>query len=150
MNAGFPQRGMNDAGQFEPVRGVFHYLSGGMMVMVPLWNRNQGEIAAAEAQRVAATARLEAAQLSAQAEVASAKTHAAEARKAADVIAAGVGLARKNLDVLRQMYELGRSTLPDVLAEQRRYLEMENAYTAVLREAFEARTSLALAQGELP
>ena len=31
----------------EPVRGVFHYLSGGATITVPLLNRNQGSVAAA-------------------------------------------------------------------------------------------------------
>jgi outer membrane protein TolC len=64
-------------------------------------------------------------------------------------MADGVILARRNLDVVRQTYELGRGTLSDVLAEQRRYLEFETEYTSALREAFEARTSLEFARGEL-
>jgi outer membrane protein TolC len=56
-------------------------------------------------------------------------------------------LARENLQVIRQSHELGRVTLLDVLAEQRRYLDTERAYTAALREAFEARTALNRAAG---
>lgn len=47
MDAGFPQRGFNDQGNLERVRGLFHYLAAGAMVSVPLRNRNQGEIATA-------------------------------------------------------------------------------------------------------
>jgi outer membrane protein TolC len=61
----------------------------------------------------------------------------------------GVVLARRNLDVMRQTYELGRATLPDVLTEQRRYLDVEREYTSALRDAFEARISLEFARGEL-
>ena len=42
-------------------------------------------------------------------------------------------LARQNLAVVGQSYELGRVTVFDVLAEQRRYLEVERAYTDALR-----------------
>jgi outer membrane protein TolC len=59
-----------------------------------------------------------------------------------------VVLARQNFEVVRQTYELGRGTLSDVLAEQRRYLEFENEYTSSLREAFDARTSLEFARGD--
>ena len=148
MDSGFPQRGLNDAGHPEPIRGVFHYAAGGMMVTIPLGNRNQGEIAVAEARRAAESARLEAVQLAADNEVAAAQAYALQARDAAAAIAEGTLLAQKNLAVVREMYELGRSTLADVLAEQRRYLEMEMAYTTALREAFEARTALAFARGE--
>jgi hypothetical protein len=39
--------------------------------------------------------------------------------------------------------------LLDVLTEQRRYLDVERAYTDVLREAYEARQSLRAAMGEV-
>jgi outer membrane protein TolC len=56
-------------------------------------------------------------------------------------------LASRNLDVVRESYELGRATLGDVLDETRRYLEFESAYTAALVEAFDARVALTLAMG---
>ena len=149
MDAGFSQRGFGGGGELERVRGLFHYASAGAVVMVPLWNRNQGAVAAARAESTAAAARLEAAQLSAQAEVAAATARVAQSTQALGAMADGVILARRNLDVVRQTYELGRGTLADVLAEQRRYLEFENEYTSALREAFEARTSLEFARGEL-
>ena len=55
----------------------------------------------------------------------------------------------RNLDVVRETYELGRSTLTDVLAEQRRYLEIEMGYTDALRAAFDARTALKQARGDV-
>jgi cobalt-zinc-cadmium efflux system outer membrane protein len=149
MDAGFPQRGFGAGGELERVRGVFHYASGGAMVMVPLWNRNQGEVAAARAENTAAAARLEAAQLTARMELAAATARVEHTKEAVRVMAEGVILARRNLDVVRQTYELGRGTLSDLLAEQKRYLEFENEYTSALRDAFEARTSLEFARGDL-
>ena len=57
-------------------------------------------------------------------------------------------LARQNLTVVGQSYELGRMTVFDVLAERRRYLDVERAYTEALRAAYEARTALSRARGE--
>jgi outer membrane protein TolC len=57
-------------------------------------------------------------------------------------------LARQNLNVVQQTFDLGRATVFDVLAEQRRYLEVEQAYTTALREAWEARAVLKRALGE--
>ena len=117
--------------------------------MLPLWNRNQGAIAAARAEQTAASARLEAALLAAQAEAAAAAAQAAQTFQALGIMADGVVLARRNVEVVRQTYELGRATLPEVLTEQRRYLEFENEYTWALRDAFEARVALEFARGEL-
>lgn len=147
MDAGFPQRGFGPDGALERVRGLFHYASAGAMVTVPLWNRNQGAIAAARAGHAAASARFEAAQIAAQTEVAAASARAAYAKQALGAIAEGVILAQKNLDVVRQTYALGRGSLTDVLLEQRQYLDVEIAYTAALQAAFEARISLEFARG---
>jgi cobalt-zinc-cadmium efflux system outer membrane protein len=149
MDAGFPQQGFGTTGDLERVRGVFHYVSGGAMVIVPLWNRNQGRVEAARAERVAAAARLEAVQLTAEAERAAALAQVTHTGAALDMVAGSLRLARQNLDVVRQTYELGRGTLREVLIEQRRYLESEREYTAALQRAFEARASMQFAQGDM-
>jgi cobalt-zinc-cadmium efflux system outer membrane protein len=148
-DAGFPQRGFGPTGDLERVRGVFHYWSAGAMVTLPVLNRNQGATAAAQAERLAAVAEADGARLNAESEVAAARVRDVSARRALDTYTAeAVGLARQNLDVVRQTYELGRGTLLDVLNEQRRYLDLERAYTDVLREAFDARQTLKEARGE--
>jgi outer membrane protein TolC len=58
-------------------------------------------------------------------------------------------LARQNLTVVAQTYELGRATVFDVLTEQRRYLEVERAFTNALWEAYQARQALRRALGEV-
>jgi cobalt-zinc-cadmium efflux system outer membrane protein len=149
MDAGFAQRAFTGQGTLERVRGQFHYLSAGAMVRVPLTNRNQGEIAAAQAERTAATARLDAAQLSAQSEIAAATAVDARARQALGLLESSVRLSRQNLEVMRQTYELGRSTVSEVLTERRRHLDVERAYTEALRAAYEARTARGRARGDL-
>ena len=124
-------------------------LAGGAMVMVPLFNRNQGETAAARAGRTRAVAEGEAVRLAAVAQVAAARAQDEHARQALAIFGDGaVRLARQNLEVVAQSYELGRRTVFDVLAEQRRYLEIERAHVEALRAAFEARTALELAMGD--
>ena len=149
MDAGFPQQGFGSTGQIERVRGQFNYVAGGAMIALPLFNRNQGQVAAAQAERSGAEARSAAAELAARAEVAAAQARDAQAQRAVALYGSGVRtLARQNLDVVRQTFELGRATVYDVLTEQRRYLDMEQAYTAALREAWEARAELRRALGE--
>jgi len=148
MDAGFPQRGFTEAGGLERVRGFFHYVAGGAMVTMPLRNRNQGEVLAAQAQRAGAGAQLDATRLSAQTEIAAARARDDHALRAVAVYGSETRtLAKRNLDVVAQTYELGRMTLFEVLAEQRRYLDFERAYTNVLREAYDARQSLRRALG---
>jgi len=150
MDAGFPQQGFSSTGALEPIRSVFHYVSVGATVTLPVLSRNQGTVAAAEAERTGAAARVEAARLSAQSEIAAARSRDTNARRALDAYSHdAVGLAKQNLDVVRQTYELGRGTLLDVLNEQRRYLDVERAYTDVLREAYEAREMLKTALGDV-
>jgi len=148
MDAGFPQFGIGATGNLERVRSVFHYVSGGAMLTIPLFNRNQGDVAAARAEQARATAAHEAARLSAQSEAASARALDRRAHEAAQLFSAEArDLARKNLEVVSQSYALGRVTVFDVLAEQRRFLEIELAYSDALRAAFDARTALLEAQG---
>ena len=150
MDAGFMQRGFGPDGHIERVRGVFNYVTGGAMIMVPLFNRNQGAIAAARAARAGAEARRDAALLQARTEAAAAATDEASARDVAAQYRDGIRpAARRNLDVVSETFALGRATVFEVLNEQRRYLEVERAYTEALRLVFEARTRLQLAAGDM-
>ena len=147
MDAGFPQRGFTPDAGLERIRGVFHYVSAGAMITVPVLNRNQGEVAAARAEHAGAESAYEAARLAADAELAAARARDERARQAVGAYTGAQTLARQNLTVVGQSYELGRVTVFDVLAEQRRYLDVERAYTDALRVAYEARTALNRALG---
>jgi outer membrane protein, heavy metal efflux system len=149
MDSMFPQLGLSATGKPEPVHGLFHYVTGGATVTLPVFNRNQGEVAVARAERAGAVAAHEAARLSADTEIAAARAGDRRAQEAVRVYSGEVRtLARRNLDVVRQSYELGRTTIFEVLAEQKRFLEQERAYTETLRLAYEARTALKRAAGE--
>jgi cobalt-zinc-cadmium efflux system outer membrane protein len=149
MDAGFPQRGFAPDGGLERVRGQFNYWSAGAMVTVPVLNRNQGDGAVARAERAGAAAAFDAARLAAEAELASARARDERAREAVKIFGAGArALARQNLTVVGQSYELGRVTVFEALAERRRYLDVERAYTEALRAAYEAQTALNRALGE--
>lgn len=148
MDAGFPQTGFAPGGALERVRGRFNYVAAGAMVMVPLFNRNQGAVAAAHAERLGAEAARDAAVLQARADLAAARIeHISATASVAQYRDRIRPMARRNLEVVAETFTLGRATVFDVLAEQRRYLEIERAYTDALRSAFEARTRLLLAGG---
>jgi outer membrane protein TolC len=149
MDSGFPQRGFAPNGGLERVRGQFNYWSAGARVTIPILNRNQGNVAVARAEQTGAAAAYDAARLAAEAEVASTRARDERAREAVKIYGGGAqALARQNLAVVGQSYELGRVTVFEVLAERRRYLDVERAYTEALRAAYEARTALKRALGE--
>lgn len=149
MEAGFPQSGFGPSGGIERVRGVFHRIDFGVSWQLPLRNRNQGEIAAIQSERMAAQEEGLHVRLAAAVELASAEVREAKGIEALSIYRREVlEQARENLDVLRESYELGRSALLDVIAEERRYLEVEKGYTEVLLEVYQARVDSRRAQGE--
>jgi cobalt-zinc-cadmium efflux system outer membrane protein len=150
MDAGFPQNAFGPHGGLERVRGVFKYVAGGAMVMIPVFNRNQGAVAAARAERAGAEAEREATLLQARSDVTAARIEDTAAHDAASQYRDGAQrLAQQNVTVVAETFQLGRATVFDVLSEQRRYLDVEKSFTDALRSAFEARTRLLLALGEV-
>src|SRR5438128_327031 len=145
---GFGLNGLTNSGQTRPIQDVFHYFGGGVTIMLPVRNRNQGNIAAAEAGALAAERRLQFAQLTVQQEVETAFTQHEAARRSLEIYERGVrDVARRNLTVVRQSYELGRGSLLDVIAEQRRFIEIENGYTDALKQVYEAAVEIERAVG---
>jgi cobalt-zinc-cadmium efflux system outer membrane protein len=143
MNFGFPQRGFNSNGQLVPIEGRFHSVVVGVTLDLPVRNRNQGAIAAAVSERAAATQRREFAELTVRREVASAYALYQSAARAAEIYRVGVqGQANANLEVVRQTYELGSKSLLDVIAEQRRFIEVQTGYIDALVDTYQARVEI--------
>jgi cobalt-zinc-cadmium efflux system outer membrane protein len=118
-------------------------------ITLPVRNRNQGNIAAATAESEAATRRQEFALLTVRQEVAAAFTQWDAARRSLDIYERGVrDVARRNLDVVRRSHELGRVGLLDVIAEQRRYIEIEHGYTEALRQVYDAAVEIRRVVGD--
>lgn len=150
MSMGFAQLGVASSGGAVPIRGTFHMLGGGVTLNWPLRNRNQGEIAALDAERRAAQTLEQRARLSVAADIDAARVRLTRAREALEIFRTGVREpARRALEVLREAYQLGRMPLLDVLAEQRRVLEIEHEYTQALENVVRARVALERALGVL-
>lgn len=143
MNSSFPVRGINDTGQLQPVQDVFHFLTFGVTLQLPVRNKNQGAIEAAVAFAEAARLRREFAELTVRREVAAAFARYERAQRAMEIFRVGVrDQASANLSVIWQTYELGSKTLLDYLAEQQRYLEVETALIAATLETYLARVEV--------
>lgn len=146
---GYDLQGLTARGNTQPIHDVFHYVGAGFTLTLPVRHQNQGNVAAALAETRAAERRLEALTLQVRQEVSAAFTTYHASQRALAIYAQGVrDLARQNLDVVRQSYSLGRASLLDVIAEQRRYIESETGYTDALQQVYNARVELARALGE--
>lgn len=145
---GYNLRGLTDSGSTRQIQDVFHYFGAGVTITLPVRNRNEGNVAAATAEAMAAERRREFSELIARQEVAAALAQYEAARRTVDLYDRSVrSVARANVDVVRQSYGLGRATLLDVIAEQRRYIEVENGYTDALRQAWDASVDVERAIG---
>ena len=152
MDSSFDQKGLNDAGQPRPIQGVFHSIGAGVSISLPVRNRNEGAIQTAVAQMEEARRRREYMELVVTREVLTAFLVEAKAKESLDIYSGGVrDQARQNLDVIRKTYELGSMQLLDVIAEQRRFIDVETGYTEVLNRSYQAsvrvRTAAALGVG---
>lgn len=146
MNSSFPVFGVNEHGGLQPVQDVFHFLKFGVSIDLPVRNKNQGAIEAALADWEAANSRREFAELTVRREVAAAYAQYERATRAMEIFRVGVREpARANLDVVRQTYELGSKTMLDYIAEQRRFIELENDFIEAQLAAYNARVEIARA-----
>jgi outer membrane protein, heavy metal efflux system len=145
---GYGLNGLTLNGELRPITDIFHYVGGGVTVMLPLRNRNQGNIAAAFAEARAAERRQDFAMLTVRQEVAAAFTQQEAAQRALETYAQGVReLARQNLEVIRKAYALGRTSVLDVITGQRRYIDIEMGYTEALKQVYDAVVDIERAVG---
>ncbi len=141
---GFSQPG----GHLVPLGDKDNLITGGISILLPLANRNQGNIEAAIARQRAARLERESLERIVRQEVLAASSRLAAARQALQLFNAGViGQSQENLRVVRGAYDLGELRLLDVINEQRRLIETQRAYTELLRDAFVATVELERAIG---
>ncbi|HYE94085.1 MAG TPA: TolC family protein [Terriglobales bacterium] len=145
---GYDLRGLTPSGATRPIQDVFHYVGAGVTITLPVRNANQGNIAAARAEQQASERRRALAELTVRHEVAAAWAQAEGARQSLALYERGVrDVAGRNVDIVRQAYQLGRGSLLDVIAEQRRFIEVETGYTEALRQVWDAATDAERAVG---
>jgi cobalt-zinc-cadmium efflux system outer membrane protein len=144
MRSGFNVNGIDKAGRLAPIEDTSHSVTFGVSVTLPVRDRNTGAIEAAAFELDAAKKRREFLELTVRREVAAAYVSFEAAARASEIYRVGVrGQAEQNLSVIRKTYELGSKTLLDYIAEQRRYIELENDYIDSILETYLARVRVA-------
>lgn len=104
---------------------------------------NQGSIEAAVFEREAARRRIEFGEITVRRKISSAYARYNRAVRALTIFQNGVrDQASANLQVVWQTYELGKRTLSDYIAEERRFLEIENELIDALLETYQAKVEV--------
>ncbi len=144
MKSGFPLMGTDmDTGALLPIQSRMNFFTFGVRLNLPVRNRNQGMIAAAELERQAAKNRLEFGELTVKREVAAAYARYNRAFRAMEIYRVGVrDRAAQNAEVVRQTYEIGSKTLLDYIAEHHRYIATENGFIDAQLEAYLAMVEI--------
>jgi outer membrane protein, heavy metal efflux system len=121
-----------------------------LSVPLPLWNRNQGELAGARARRAAREAERESREREVAAERVSAREGYEAARAAEAALSAALPGIERNLSLVQRAYEAGQLSLDALLlARDRAYAARGEAIDAAAALA-RARAALLRAVGRLP
>lgn len=143
MNSSFPLTGFDDHGVLRPIQDVFHFFTFGVEINLPVRNRNQGAVEAAIFEQDAAKRRAEFGELTIRREVAAAFARYNRAARSLSIFQNGVrDQADANLKVIWQTYELGARSLLEYIAEQRRFLDIENELIDAEFETFAANVEV--------
>lgn len=144
MKSGFPLMGIEmETGALLPIEQRMNFFTFGVRLNLPVRNRNQGMVAAAELERQAAVNRREFGELTVKREVAAAFARYNRAFRAMEIYRVGVrDRAAQNAEVVRQTYEIGSKTLLDYIAEHHRYMAVENGFIDAQLEAYLAMVEI--------
>jgi cobalt-zinc-cadmium efflux system outer membrane protein len=123
-------------------------LTFGVNVGLPVFNRNQGAKAEASVAIRQAQQRREYLDQVIRYEVAGAYARFSATDEAILTIQQGViSRAMQNVNTMRAAYQLGQFTITELLAEQRRLLDVERDYTEALAERYRAMVQIQIALG---
>jgi len=146
--------------QYSSIRGTFDEtpvglitdrdsaLSFGVSITLPIFNRNQGTKAEARASITQAQKQREFLESTVRAEVASAYYRCEVARTALQTYERGViERSTQNVRTVRAAYETGAFRVSELLAEQRRLIDMQREMTEAMVERYRALSDLQAAMG---
>jgi cobalt-zinc-cadmium efflux system outer membrane protein len=131
-----------------PLADKSNELTFGVSVDIPIFNRNQGEIASATGERLQATRTREFLESTIKRDVAVAyRKYRAAAESLVLYSTQILPRSEANLQTVRAAYGLGEFSVFEVVTEQRRLTENVTGYNQVLRDYYNALTELETALG---
>jgi cobalt-zinc-cadmium efflux system outer membrane protein len=124
------------------------FLSFGVSVQLPFFNRNQGAIQEAAGRLAQARHTREFVELVVKRDVAIAMSRYQSARESVELFQKEIlPRGRENLQIIRAAYTLGDQPIFEVIAEQRRFIESQNQYVEALKEYYQSQVELERAIG---
>jgi cobalt-zinc-cadmium efflux system outer membrane protein len=133
-----------------PVAQTDNVLRFGVSVDIPIFNRNQGEIAAATGERLQVERQRDFLEATVRRDVALAyKRYRAAAETLVIYATQIIPNAEQNLRMVRAAYTLGEFSIFDVLSEQKRLIESETGYNEALASYYGALAELERALGTM-
>ena len=142
------QFGLTTSGLPTQLRDRDDVLTFGVQIPIGTRKRNQGNVEAASARAAAARLRREYLDARVNAEVATAHRRLIAVQSRLAILDLRViGQAEKNLNVIRQAYQLGQYRLLDVLAEQRRVVDLQLGFIDAQAELAKSIAELERAVG---
>lgn len=131
-----------------PVGQTDNSLTFGVAVEIPVFNKNQGEIASAVGERTEAVRQREFLEATIRRDVALAHRRYRAAAEALVLYAMRIlPQSQKNIDTVRAAYGLGELSIFEVLQQQQRLVESETGYNEALRDYYTALAELERALG---
>lgn len=131
--------------------GVDHIAGGAIGIRIPLFNRNRGTIATAQAGHRQAVADTDTLELQVRQEVAASLARLRSATAATSTLQEQVlGTLRENLGLLQRSFEVGKVDWTQVLVFRREFVEAQRDYIDTITDAQLAATELDLAAGIRP
>jgi cobalt-zinc-cadmium efflux system outer membrane protein len=128
---------------------VDRFLSFGVSVQLPFFNRNQGAIQQAVGALAQARHTREFVELVVKRDVAIAMSRYQSARESVELFQKEIlPRGRENLQIIRAAYTLGDQPIFEVIAEQRRYIESQNQSVEALKEYYQSQVELERAIGQ--
>jgi len=132
---------------YEKEEGTDRIVGAAVGIRIPIFNRNRGAIAEAEAGERQAQAEGEAAENRVRQEVASAVSRYEAAASSAQGFKLVIGNLRENLDLLQRSLEAGKIGWAEILVFRRAFTEAQRDYVDTLADARFASIELELASG---
>ena len=131
--------------------GTDRLLGGGIMMRIPIFNRNQGRIAETRAAHRQAMAETAATEIRIRQEVAaSLARYRASAEASANLERQVLGTFDENLRLLQRSFEAGKTGWTDVLVFRREFVDIQRDYIETVTDALLAGIELDLASGVTP
>lgn len=143
MKSGFPFRGLGSNGEFFPIEDRMRFTGIGLKIGIPIFNRNQGNVSAAESSVESSRLLSSFTERQVRNELMFANTRVMKTNRALELMSKGViKQARDNFRVTGLSYEAGAISLDDFLRERRALIDLEIEFIEAARRNAMAESAL--------